>query len=70
MTRFPNLEWLTECTFTRPNSSKEIVRLIINYFSLEELKVTTQDKMYKFERLLLRGLVIHIFNSEIDSYLR
>ena len=24
---FPNLEWLTKCTYTQPNSSKEIARL-------------------------------------------
>ena len=25
---FPNLEWLTQCTYTQSNSSKEIARLL------------------------------------------
>ena len=32
--------------------------------------MTLQNKMYMSGRLYLRGLVIHIFYSEIDSYLR
>ena len=27
MTRFPNLEWLTECAFTQPNSTALVKRL-------------------------------------------
>ena len=54
--KFKIMAYVSECTYTQSNSSKEIA----NYLLLELVQLTTQDKNCMSCRYFLRGSVIHI----------